>query len=134
MGNRGESNGSSFRMDRTLINTVKAFVEGTDYFEDNAGTVACWLCGHRHVDIFYHPEFIPDIAAISIDQAGTRTTTSLGESLRTGKELVCANIVGIDTSNKLVKLYRVGIRKDKYMRPINVLTYNYNTKEVITNY
>lgn len=134
MGNRGESNGSSFRNDRNLINTVNAFVEGTDYFENNAGSVACWLCGHRHVDIFYHPELIPNIAAISIDQAGTRTITSLGESLRTGKELVCANIVGIDTSNKLVKLYRVGIRKDKYMRPINVLTYNYNTKEVITNY
>lgn len=96
--------------------------------------VACWICGHKHDDILFHPASCEDILVSVINKAGRKSTSANIVADRSGEGQICANVVAIDTSNKLVKFFRIGLRKDKWMRPINILTYNYNTKEVITNY
>ena len=96
--------------------------------------VACWICGHKHDDILFHPASCDDMLVSVINKAGRKSTSTDIVADRSGNGQICANVIAIDPTNKLVKFFRVGLRKDKWMRPINILTYNYNTKEVITNY
>lgn len=46
----------------------------------------------------------------------------------------CANMVTIHPASNLIKIHRIGITSDRYLRTINVATYNYSSKKVISNY
>lgn len=109
-----------------------SFIQKVQDYIDGGGKFICWLCGHRHNDAIFYPDGYNEQLVITIDNAGTRVPNATGD--RTGEYLYCANVVGIDANSKLIKLFRVGCKSDKWMRNINVLTYDYANKKVITNY
>lgn len=114
-------------MDTSFIEIVQDFIDG-------GGKFACWLCGHRHNDAIFYPDGYDDQLVITIDNAGAIVPDSVQTGDRTGDNMFCANVVGIDTTNKLIKLVRAGLKSDNWLRPINVLTFDYANKKVITNY
>lgn len=114
-------------MDTSFIEIVQDFIDG-------GGKFACWLCGHRHNDAIFYPDGYDDQLVITIDDAGAIVPDSVQTGDRTGNNMFCANVVGIDTTNKLIKLVRAGLKSDNWLRPINVLTFDYANKKVITNY
>lgn len=71
----------------------------------------------------------------NLNQLSQVPTPAAGEHILVSSDnMFCANVVGIDTTNKLIKLVRVGLKSDNWLRPINVLTFDYANKKVITNY
>ena len=107
-----------------------------DTFINNGGKFAVWLCGHFHSDAVFYPTSHQNIFTVNIDKAGNNSAYNEGDrAARTvGTENnACANVVGIDTTNGLVKLIRVGLKSDKYLRPIKTLTYDYINRKVIEN-
>lgn len=111
----------------------EVFIQTVNTFAENGGKVACWLCGHWHADNLYYPTLYKNVLVVNINMAGNIVSGwSKGINERSGDARMCANLVGI--SPNYLKLYRVGLRSDKWMRPINVLTYDWVNKKVITNY
>lgn len=113
-----------------------AYPTAVDTFINNGGKFAVWLCGHYHSDAVFFPNSHPNIFTIDIDKAGSNASHNEGDhAARTAgtPNEVCANVVGIDVVSGVVKVLRVGLKSDKYLRPINTLTYDYINKVVIEN-
>lgn len=113
-----------------------AYPTAVDTFINNSGKFAVWLCGHYHSDAVFFPNSHPNIFTIDIDKAGSNASHNeedhAARTAGTPNE-VCANVVGIDVVSGVVKVLRVGLKSDKYLRPINTLTYDYINKVVIEN-
>lgn len=119
-----------------IPNAVKGFI-------DAGGTFICYLTGHTHCDYFglarmdgtysyqagWHNQLCIGIASASyISGAGI-----YGDSDRTvgTKSQDCFNIVGFDTTSKTLKIVRIGLEYDKYMRRKNTLCWDYGTGSLI---
>lgn len=133
-----------------------AYPQAVQDFIDAGGKFAIWLCGHYHLDLLayawkgwgrnmstddggnYYTDGgnkvyceKSDILFAAINKAGMHNADS-----RADRSVLrhCANFVTIQPANNLVKIIRVGINIDKFLRPINVITYDYVKKEIIANY
>lgn len=114
---------------RFKLNT--SYADAVETFIDNDGKFAVWLCGHYHTDYFTYSDTHPNILFCAINQAGYRRGGSSGYRV-VGDH--CANMVTIHPASNLIKIHRIGITSDRYLRTINVVTYNYSSKKVISNY
>lgn len=114
---------------RFKLNT--AYADAVETFITNDGKFAVWLCGHYHTDYFTYSDTHPNILFCAINQAGYRRGGSSGYRV-VGDH--CANMVTIHPASNLIKIHRIGITSDRFLRPINVVTYNYSSKKVISNY
>jgi hypothetical protein len=101
-------------------------------FIDAGGEFVCWLAGHTHCDYFGVLANHPNQTQITItcayhdqydDERVTDTPTS--DSF---------NIVSFDTYSKLIKILRVGNNEDRYLRPKNVLTWDYANKKIVSTF
>ena len=102
-------------------------------FIDGGGEFACYLAGHAHRDLVGYNSNYPSQLCIAIT---TAQTTGLDNDQRRQvgeKSQDAGNIVLIDTVTKTVKLIRVGADMDCYVRGRNLLSINYNTKQIIAN-
>lgn len=115
---------SRFKLATTYADAVENFIAG-------GGKFAVWLCGHYHTDYFTYSNTHPNILFCAINQAGYRRGGGQGYRL-VGDH--CANVVTVAPALGMLKIVRVGLKSDKYLRPINVLTYDYVNKRVVTNY
>lgn len=132
-----------------------AYPQAVQDFIDAGGKFAIWLCGHYHLDLLayawkgwgrnmstddggnYYTDGgnkvyceKSDILFAAINRAGSNSDS------RTDRSVIrhCANFVTIQPANNVVKIIRVGINIDKFLRPINVITYDYVKKVIIANY
>lgn len=116
-----------FRLATTYADAVESFIA-------NGGKFAVWLCGHYHLNFFTYTNTHPNILFCAVDQAGYRRSS--GQDYQ-GYRVVgdhCANMVTIHPALGVIKIHRIGLTTDKYLRPINVLVYDYVNKKVISNY
>lgn len=113
-----------FKLATTYADAVETFIA-------NGGKFAVWLCGHYHLDFFTYSNTHPNILFCAINQAGYRRGGGQGYRV-IGDH--CANMVTIHPALGVIKIHRIGLTTDKYLRPINVLVYDYVNKKVISNY
>lgn len=101
-------------------------------FIEDGGDFACYIAGHTHWDMLcINPDY-PDQICINVTCAVT--TGRDNDQIREigTKTQDAANIVTIDTTNKTIKLIRVGADKDNYLRDRDVLTISYADKTIFT--
>lgn len=94
-------------------------------FITNGGDFICWLTGHTHFDRIGHMANYPDQFAITMNNAGTKTSDSRGA-------FYSGTMVIVDKTNTLIKLIRCGCTYDSYLKPKHTLCYNYSTQELIS--
>ena len=114
---------------RFKLNTV--YADAVETFIGNDGKFAVWLCGHYHLDFLTYSNTHPNILFCAINQAGYRRGGGLGYR-QVGDH--CANMVTIHPASGLIKIHRIGLVSDRFLRPINVVVYDYINKKVISNY
>ena len=126
--NRASSSLSSidtrFKLSADYADAVEDFIE-------DGGKFAIWLCGHYHSDYLAYASTHPNILFCAINQAGYQRGGTTG-SRKIGDP--CANLVTIHPRSSLIKIIRFGLKSDRYLRQINVLTYQYNSRKVFANY
>lgn len=110
-----------------------AYINGVDSFIEQGGKFGIWLCGHTHSNVVFYTKDHPNILVLNAAAAGNRVGVTDSASSGTENQYL-ANVVSIDTTNRLIKIIRVGRKYDKYLRAANVLTIDYANKKVITNY
>lgn len=115
----------------TRFKLATTYADAVESFIANDGKFGVWLCGHYHTDYFTYSNTHPNILFCAINQAGYRRGGSQGYRV-IGDH--CANLVTIHPALGLIKIHRVGLSMDKFLRKIDVLTYDYINKKVITNY
>ena len=116
-----------------LRNIVKDFI-------DAGGSFVCYFCGHLHQDT---------LGVGMVDANSNQLVVSVGTASSTGssnpKEIEVDrvlgtktqdlfNVVGIDTSAKTLKIFRIGAEYDRTLRHRSVMAWNYGTSELIYNY
>lgn len=99
-------------------------------WKGRGGKFIAFVCGHMHYDQFYYPTNYPELLVVCINQAGGLTSWST-ENRSTFADRMVANYYAIDPTNGLFKIVRVGLNKDKYLRPINFICYDYINKKVL---
>lgn len=112
-------------IDGSFVNAVQSFI-------DAGGEFVCWLAGHTHCDYFGTLANHPNQTQITITCAyhdqyddGRVVDTPTADSF---------NIVSFDTYSKLIKVLRVGNNEDRYLRPKNVLTWDYANKKIVSTF
>jgi hypothetical protein len=107
-----------------FINSVKSFI-------DAGGNFIGYLTGHGHEDYTITPD--ADARQFDIGVCNAHTLNNGGDLQRVvGTRTQDAfNIVGIDTTNHLLKIVRVGANMNVVLSERKVLTYNYATNTVI---
>ena len=93
-------------------------------FKDNGGVHIAHICGHEHVDLMGKT----DNGVLNIvigSQHGYYADASDAMRIDNTRTADLVNVVGINTDLGLIKIVRVGVNTDHYLRDRNVLTYDY---------
>lgn len=110
------------------VDAVHAFVEG-------GGEFVCWLTGHTHQDMVmtesdYGDQFLVTIASAKYMYHSDGYSPAETELNATGFD--CFDYIGIDTTNKMVKVWRIGYNEDASLRIRNRWAYDYANHKVIS--
>lgn len=103
-----------------------------DSFIENGGEFICWLAGHGHVDnvIKYTNNNRLQIAVLIGTSNRAHLTNDTPKIDGTEFETLF-NIVGFNTTNKLIKVGRIGACLDKFARKCDCMCIDYTTGDVI---
>ena len=132
-GEKKDTNFTSLDDEINSAHTVgQDIVDAVDDFIDNGGEFICYLNGHTHFDFVVS-------ANSTHPQIGVAVTTAKNEDgcygdqarKRNTRSNDAFNLVSIDPIGKLVKVVRVGANVDHYLRPRDIMTFNYLTGKVI---
>lgn len=114
----------------TSLNSV--YLQSVDAFKRSGGEFICWLGGHVHFDALVRSEAYPDQMFISVAAASAgESNFDLLRDYANDKTIDCFNVMSIDTTNKRIKLFRVGADFDTTMRYRRCLYYDYSTNSVV---
>lgn len=101
---------------------------------ENGGEFIAWIGGHAHFDSICYNETYTDQPCILITTASaTASNSDMKRSLNNEDMVDCFNIMAIDTTNKKIKIFRVGADFDMSMRYRRSLYFDYSTKTVVYN-
>lgn len=109
------------------INSIQSFID------DEHGEFICHINGHTHADYYGIIDGTTQIS-ITIDcaycnyDAWNDSDRVVGE-----KSADCFNILSIDTYDKTLKLFRVGVDRDRWLRHKGTMCLKYDTKELLWN-
>lgn len=116
------------------IVTNQSAVDAVNTFITNGGEFICWLTGHTHCDNIltetdYSNQFMISIATarnnLHPDGYAPTNTDAAGYD--------CFDYIGIDTTNKLIKVWRIGYNQDASMRVRNRFCYDYENMQLMAN-
>lgn len=116
----------SLHIDEQAVSAVNDFI-------NEGGSFICWLTGHTHVDFFmkhttYENQLLISIAtarfALHPDGANANATVE--------DNYDCFDYIGIDLTNKILKVYRVGFNEDSSMKIRNRWSYDYYNNKLLT--
>ena len=114
-----------------------AYLLAVKSFEDAGGNFICWLTGHTHQDCFYdvtdHDTYGYQQMFNSASCAHKHSWHDLYKEANT-KSWDCINYITVDTTKKMLNIMRVGADVDTLGRGRHLLTYNYETHTIISNY
>lgn len=112
-----------------------AYQDAVQTFINNGGKFICFICGHTHKDYIVTTEDYPSQLFVVCGAAGLSAGNNWGSSVRVNgeKNADLFNIISFDTTNKLIKIVRVGCDTDRFLRKKSTLCINYETGTVISN-
>lgn len=99
-------------------------------FKNSGGVHICNLVGHEHSDMFGYTS--TGVLNIAVECATNDRVWSDGKRIAGERCYDCFNVVSIDPNINLLKLVRIGDNVDLYMRPKNMLCFNYVTGDMIS--
>jgi len=94
----------------------------------------CWLFGHQHRDYIGNFSNHTNQLGIAIAKAsgGYAGWEQDSERVEGTKAYDCIDIVSVDVTAKIIKLFRIGNNTDRLMRQKNFLTLDYSTGTIIS--
>ena len=123
---------SSSDVNNRLENLSDDYMDAVDTFISGGGDFICWLHGHTHYKMAAYLTNHPNQMDIGVANAGTSTAggTDYAESFvwkrNPGtKSADDFNVVAIDTHSKIIKIVKVGVDYDIFMRHTDTLGYDY---------
>lgn len=105
------------------------FAQAVASFAANGGKIACWLCGHLHVDML---ATYNNVLNIGVTTAGDVSPTRTYDARIYGtKSYDAFNILGIDTLKNYVSVVRVGLDYNNTLRKMDTFCWDYVNHELI---
>jgi len=110
-----------------------AYIDAVNTFVTSGGKLACWLVGHIHADNIVRSVKYPNQLFIAIDASSVWQSDYYTDAPRIiGTEFEdMMNLTTVDTTSCLVKLIRLGVNRDRYLRSKKAITISYKTGKVI---
>jgi hypothetical protein len=98
-----------------------------DTFINNGGKFACWLSGHKHFDNILFSISHPRQFMFNTATANRYNHNIDGENKNDLYSYMydCMNVIGVDTTNGMVKFLRIGYNMDGSMRKRDFMSYDY---------
>ena len=108
--------------------------DAVDTFISNGGTFICWMSGDAHYDDcgIYENNGRKQIT-LTFENASLNSDWNDSLRVKGTKTQDSFNLVSFDTNKKLIKIVRIGNNVDRYYRPKNFMTINYETHQVVAN-
>jgi len=108
--------------------------DAVDTFIANGGTFICWMSGDSHYDDcgIYENNGRKQIT-LTFENASLNSDWNDSLRVKGTKTQDSFNLVSFDTNKKLIKIVRIGNNADRYYRPKNFMTINYETHQVVVN-
>lgn len=113
-------------MPTDAINSIQSFID------NEHGEFICHLTGHTHADYYGIIDGTTQIS-ITIDCAYNVDSWNDSDRVDGEKSSDCFNIISIDTYDKTIKMFRVGVDRDRWLRHKGTLCVNYMTRDIIYN-
>lgn len=116
-------------------NLADEYAIAVDEFIDNGGYFIAWLHGHTHFKMFAHLADHQRQLNIAVSNASTPAFawTYVWARIVGTKSEDDFNVVGIDTDSKVIRIVKVGVDYDRYMRHIDTICYDYANHILITD-
>lgn len=132
-GNKVACNFSSLDVADTLSGLGESYINAIDDFINDSGKFVCHISGHLHDDVIIK-NASSNQYNICIGAASFSQSNSYADMQRTYSERSqdLANVLVVDTINTLVKVVRIGINTDRFLRAKNAITFNYSTGAIIS--
>lgn len=111
------------------MSACNVFYNAVDSFISNGGSFICWICGHSHYNVLGTVENHPNQLNITV---GSCSVDNYQYTTREGAAQDCFNLISFDTTQKRIKVLRVGNTIDWKLRKHEMLCINYNTKTIIS--
>ena len=110
-------------------------VDSVHAFIADGGEFVCWLTGHTHQDMVmterdYADQFMINIASAKYIYHTDGFSPESNELSATAYD--CFDYVGVDTTNKMVKVWRIGFNEDASMKVRNRFSYDYANRKILT--
>ena len=124
------------RMEGGWYNETIRYQAAVDKFKKSGGNFVMYLAGHLHRNELCYNKDYPNQLFFCIDTSSVEQCEANSYVMRTKgrKAQDLADAVVVDTSTKTVKMIRVGVNTDSFLRPTNGITFNYETGEIISQY
>lgn len=108
-------------------------VAAVNSFISNGGKFICWLAGHEHRDFLmtenvYHNQVLINIASARYNYRHDGVNAQ--SQFETNYDAF--NYIGIDTANKIIKVWRVGYNQDAAMKVRNRFSYDYGNMKLLS--
>ncbi|MBP5093366.1 MAG: metallophosphatase family protein [Abditibacteriota bacterium] len=122
------------RCDTAWTKETPMYQQIVDEFQKAGGEFVCWIGGHTHYDCIAYNRNYPKQLCICVAGTNREQSEAWDDSMRVDgtRSQDSANAFIVDTSNKLIKLIKIGNNSDNYQRPKNRITIKYDTRTLIT--
>lgn len=126
LGYLGGSSGDMEKADDRAVNAVSSFI-------DNGGEFVCWITGHTHDSRFTHiQEDSRQLCIVASSQASSSSAVCKAYNRDAfGANYDMFNVYSVDTTNKLIKVLRVGANKNILFRGCRTLCYDYVNNRIL---
>lgn len=104
-----------------------------DNFISDGGDFACWLCGHLHYAQVGTLKSHPNQIYIAVELGSTMPTWRDTPRDIYDKSEDLFNVVGIDTTNKTIKVLRIGAEYDDHMRHRGTMSIDYANRKLLAS-
>ena len=114
-------------------NIPSDWLEPVGDFIGDGGEVICMLAGHNHRDHIGYLTDYPDVLCITADKASVART--IDSARITGENNATAfNIITFNPTDKWIKIVRIGAEVDGQMRGKHVFCYDYENKQIVSQW
>ena len=109
------------------------YASAVDDFLDAGGNFIAWIHGHTHYRILADLQTHPRQLDVSVANAGGEdyASTYVWARVPDTKSMDDFNVVGIDTTGKILRIAKIGVNTDRLMRVAHTMSYNYKTHTII---
>ena len=117
------------------IHLAQDAVDAVHTFIQAGGEFICWLTGHTHQDMVmtesdYGDQFMINIASAKYYYHSDGYSPAETEYNARGYD--CFDYIGVDTTNKMIKVWRIGYNEDASMRIRNRFAYDYKNLKILS--